>query len=145
MSMRYALIVFCVLVAGCDAVRSTTDRVLKSDDEPVEAEDVANDEGATEEVVEATPVVATRDSWVGAKTTIAGLGDPSTPGRWLQTPLVETEFTGRVVVPKTGSQAYITLVPAPGPASGGSRLSLDAMRALLLPFDELVELEVYSN
>jgi len=74
---------------------------------------------------------------------VAGLGDPNTPGRWLETPLVEIEVTGRVVVPRTGAQAYITLVP--GPDGAGSRLSLDAMRALLLPFDELVELDVYSN
>ncbi|MES0824746.1 hypothetical protein [Ruegeria sp. SCP11] len=138
--MRYTLIAMCVLVAGCDSVRSANDRVFGGDDAPAEAEEIV-----AEEVFEPEPVAATAASWVGAKTTIASLGDPSTLGRWLETPLVDTEFTGRVVVPRTGAQAYITLVPAPGPESGGSRLSLDAMRALLLPFDELVELEVYSN
>ncbi len=138
--MRYTLFALCVLVAGCDSVRSTSDRVFGGGEAPVEPEEIV-----VEEVFEPEPVAATAASWVGAKTTIASLGDPSTPGRWLETPLVETEFTGRVVVPRTGAQAYITLVPAPGPRSGGSRLSLDAMRALLLPFDELVELEVYSN
>lgn len=138
--MRYTLLTLCVLVAGCDTVRSTTDRVLGSGSKPAEAEEVV-----TEVTVEPEPAAVAPASWVGAKTTIAGLGDPTTPGRWLETPLVDTEFTGRVVVPKTGSQAYITLVPAPGPESGGSRLSLDAMRALLLPYDELVELEIYSN
>ncbi len=88
--------------------------------------------------------MTTSPRWVGPRTTIAGLGDPTTPGRWLRTPLVETEFTGRVVVPKTGAQAYITIVPT-GPEGGGSRLSVDAMRALLVPFDELVELEIYAN
>ncbi len=48
------------------------------------------------------------------------------------------------MVRRTGAQAYITLVPA-GSDGGGSRLSVDAMRALLVPFDELVELEIYSN
>ncbi|WP_037307912.1 hypothetical protein [Ruegeria halocynthiae] len=138
--MRYVLLTLCILVAGCDAVRSTTVRVLGGDKTPDTAEPAV-----TEETIEPEPVAATAAGWLGAKTTIAGLGDPTTPGRWLETPLVDTEFTGRVVVPKTGAQAYITLVPAQGPASGGSRLSLDAMRALLLPFDELVELEVYSN
>lgn len=128
------------LVAGCDVVKSTTDRVFGTKDVAVEQEEIV-----TEEVFEPEPVAATAASWVGARTTIAALGDPTTPGRWLQTPLVDTEFTGRVVVPRTGAQAYITLVPAPGPESGGSHLSLDAMRELLLPFDELVELEVYSN
>ena len=50
-----------------------------------------------------------------------------------------------MVVPRTGAQAYITLIPEDGPEGGGSRLSLDAMRALLVPFDELVELDVYAN
>ena len=93
----------------------------------------------------AVPVSQKTANWTGAKTTVAGLGDPSTPGRWMQTPLVDSEVTARVVVPKTGAQAYITLVPASGPETGGSRLSLDAMRALLVPFDQLVEVEVYAN
>ena len=121
-------------------MRSTTDRVFGGE-KPVEVEETA----VVEEVAEPQPVPVSTPSWTGPKTTIAGLGDPTTPGRWLETPLVETEITGRVVVPRTGAQAYITLVPASGPVGGGSRLSLDAMRALLLPFDELVELEVYSN
>ncbi|WP_170769251.1 hypothetical protein [Ruegeria lacuscaerulensis] len=140
--MRYALLLCCILVAGCDAVRSTTDRVFNRG-EPAAAPEP--EEAVVEEVAEPEPSPATAAGWIGAKTTIASLGDPTTPGRWMQTPLVETEFTGRVLVPRTGAQAYITLVPAPGPEGGGSRLSLDAMRELLLPFDELVELEVYSN
>jgi hypothetical protein len=63
----------------------------------------------------------------------------------MQTPLVDAEVTARVVVAKTGAQAYITLVPAPGPDGGGSRLSVDAMRALLVPFDELVEVQVFVD
>ena len=138
--MRYLIVALCLTIAGCATIRSTTDRVFGGDETPQEAEPVV-----VEEPVEPEPIPATAAGWVGAKTTVASLGDPTTPGRWLETPLVDVEFTGRVVVPKTGAQAYITLVPAPGPESGGSRLSLDAMRALLLPFDELVELEVYSN
>lgn len=137
--MRYTLVVLCVFVTGCDAVRSTTDRVLGKDDKVDEV---------TPAVVESTVYTqstATTARWEGAKKTIASLGDPTTPGRWMQTPLVDTEVTARVVVPRTGAQAYITLVPEPGPESGGSRLSLDAMRALLVPFDELVEVEVYAN
>jgi len=143
--MRYILVALCFLLAGCETIRSTTDRVFGGDQTPDPAETAAVEEDTVEEAVAPEPIPATAAGWIGAKTTIAGLGDPTTPERWLETPLVETEFTGRVVVPRTGAQAYITLVPAPGPEGGGSRLSLDAMRALLLPFDELVELEVYSN
>ncbi len=137
--MRYFLVFLCVLVTGCDAVRSTTDRVFGRNEAAPEVE---------AEVAEAAPEpepVAARADWVGSRTTIAGLGDPTTPGRWMQTPLVDTEVTARVVVPRTGAQAYITLVPSRGPEGGGSQLSLDAMRALLVPLDELVEVEVYAN
>ncbi|WP_298846707.1 hypothetical protein [uncultured Ruegeria sp.] len=143
--MKKILILLCVLTAGCDAVRSTTDRVFGGRDAPAQvAPEVEASTAVAEEVLQPDPVAA-RPSWVGAKTTIAGLGDPTTPGRWMQTPLVDSEVTARVVVPKTGAQAYITLVPISGPESSGSRLSLDAMRALLVPFDELVEVEVYAD
>ncbi len=126
-------------------MRSTTDRVLGRGDAPAQtAPDAEVGTAVAEEVLQPEPVSA-RPNWVGAKTTIAGLGDPTTPGRWMQTPLVDTEVTARVVVPRTGAQAYITLVPVSGPDSSGSRLSLDAMRALLVPFDELVEVEVYAD
>ncbi|WP_170364513.1 hypothetical protein [Ruegeria arenilitoris] len=134
--MRYLFVIIPAFLTGCDAVRQSLDRA--PDAEPAQTTETA----AALEEVEATPVAAVNTGWAGAKTTIAGLGDPNKPGRWLETPLVETEINGRVVVPKTGAQAYITLVPAP---SGGSRLSVEAMRALLVPFDELVELDVYSN
>ncbi len=137
--MKYALVLAFSLVAGCDSVRSTTDRVFGSSSNETAAEPV------TAVATEVTPEPVAAAGWSGAKTTVAGLGDPNTPGRWLQTPLVQTEINGRVVVPRTGAQAYVTLVPAPGPEGGGGRLSLEAMRALLVPYDELVELEVYSD
>lgn len=137
--MRYSLLIFCVLVSGCDAIRSTTDRVFGGS--PAPATEAVQPAEVEDSAVPPQPAAASV-GWTGAKTTVAGLGDPNTPGRWLQTPLVDVEINGRVVVPRTGAQAFVTLVPAP---DGGSRLSLDAMRALLLPFDELVELEVYSD
>ncbi len=137
--MKYTWLILCLPLIGCDAIRSTTDRVFGgSEPPPQDAPEVV--EAATDE-----PEPAVAVGWVGPKRTIASLGDPSTPGRWLRTPLVEAEINGRVVVPRTGAQAYITLVPTPGPEGGGSQLSLDAMRELLVPFDELVELDVYSN
>ena len=140
--MKYALLFFCLIVMGCDAVRSPSS---KSSDTDGQTEASASEDAVTDEAVEPQPVAVSNPGWNGAKKTIAGLGDPSKPGRWLETPLVAVEINGRVVVSKTGAQAYVTLVPVPGPQGGGSRLSLEAMRALLLPFDELVELDVYSD
>lgn len=143
--MKKTFVFLCVVLTGCDTVRATTERVFGSGGEAAEAvSDVETAPVVAEEVLQPEPVAA-RPSWVGAKTTIAGLGDPTTPGRWMQTPLVDSEVTARVVVPRTGAQAYITLVPVAGPESSGSRLSLDAMRALLVPLDELVEVAVYAD
>lgn len=138
--MKYILVFLCVLLAGCETVRSTTDRVFGRSEAAPETEANAEPEAAPE-----TEPVTTRPNWDGAKSTTAVLGDPSTPGRWMQTPLVDTEVNARVVVPRTGAQAYITLIPSRGPEGGGSQLSLDAMRTLLVPLDALVEVDVYAN
>ncbi len=140
--MKHTLLIFCVFLAGCDAIRTTSSRLFDGGEKQPEP---VVEEQAVEDQVEEQPVATAIPGWQGAKKTIAGLGDPNTPGRWLETPLVQSEINGRIVVPRTGAQAYVTLVPAPGPEGGGSRLSVEAMRALLVPFDELVELEVYSN
>ncbi len=138
--MKYALVLLSFLLVGCEQVQSASGRLF-GNAEPVADASVPppEPEGDVQPVAQVTP------GWEGAKTTIASLGDPTKPGRWLETPLVSVEVNARVVVPRTGAQAYVTLVPAPGPEGGGSRLSLDAMRALLVPFDELVELQVYQN
>ncbi len=140
--MKYLLLIFCLAVMGCDAVRSSSSTAETTDEQ---AQESSSEETATNGSEEPQPVAVSNPGWTGAKKTIAGLGDPSKPGRWLETPLVAVEINGRVVVPKTGAQAYVTLVPVPGPEGSGSRLSLEAMRALLLPVDDLVELDVYSD
>lgn len=141
--MKYVLVFLCVLLAGCETVRTTTDRVFGRSEAAPETE--ANAEPEAAEAAPETEPVTTRPNWVGAKSTTAVLGDPSTPGRWMRTSLVDTEVTARVVVPRTGAQAYITLIPSRGPEGGGSQLSLDAMRTLLVPLDALVEVDVYAN
>ena len=155
--MKHYALILLVLAAGCDRVQSTSDRLFGgSSDKANEAE--ATEQAATPEEGEATEVgaevegeaevvqaAAIAPGWTGARQTVAGLGDPTVGGRWMETPLVSQERNGRVVVRKTGASANITLIPVPGDPGSGSRLSLDAMRALLAPIDELVELDVYSN
>lgn len=148
--MRYILCLSFVLIAGCDQIRSTKDRlfqkppaestVVDSETSPIQEEPVA------EPTAEASAEpVASNPGWEGSKSTIAGLGDPTKAGRWMETPIVSSEINGRVVARKTGATAYVTLIPSGGAPTSGSHLSLDAMRALLAPLDELVELDVYSN
>lgn len=87
------------------------------------------------------PVVASAQSFVGQKTTVAGLGDPGRDGLWMETPLVSSRRNARLTAPN-GKSVVVTLEPISGSAGQGSRLSIDGMRALGLPLTELVELRV---
>ncbi len=71
--------------------------------------------------------------------TVASLGDVGSGGIWLETPLVDAVSEGRVVVEATGAAALVELRPS----TGGSRLSLPAMRLLDVPLTDLVEVRVY--
>ena len=76
--------------------------------------------------------------------TVAGLGNPATPGFWLETPLVETRAFGRVEAPN-GTGVKVDLIPIAGPPGAGSRLSLAAIRMLGLPLTGLHELRVFRE
>lgn len=75
-------------------------------------------------------------------TTVASLGSPTEPGFWLKTPLVKTETTGRVTNKANGKSSAVTLIPIDGPATGGSRMSLPAMRLIGASVTDLTEVEV---
>ena len=75
-------------------------------------------------------------------TTVASLGSPTEPGFWLKTPLVKSETTGRVTNKANGKSSAVTLIPIDGPATGGSRLSLPAMRLIGASVTDLTEVEV---
>lgn len=78
-------------------------------------------------------------------TTIVSLGDPARPGFWIETPLVSTASSGRVVYPGTGQSSQVELIPINGPATAGSRMSLAAMRLIGVPLTGLVEVQVFSG
>ncbi|WP_050530571.1 hypothetical protein [Pseudaestuariivita atlantica] len=78
-------------------------------------------------------------------TTVASLGDPTQPGFWLKTPLVSAPAQGRVVYPGSGKSSAVDLIPLDGPATGGSRISLAAMRLIEAPLTELPTVEVYKS
>ncbi len=75
--------------------------------------------------------------------TVASLGSPGEPGFWMKTPLVSSPAQGRVVFPANGKSVNVELVPRPGSATGGSQLSLAAMRAIEAPLTGLPELQVF--
>jgi len=76
--------------------------------------------------------------------TVVALGDPVEPGFWLKTPLVTAEQPGILERPG-GATVQVTLLPLGGPATGGSQISLAAMRGLDISLTELISLKVYSN
>lgn len=78
-------------------------------------------------------------------TTIASLGSPTEPGFWLKTPLVSAETMGRVTNKANGKSAAVRLIPIAGPASGGSQMSLPAMRLLEVSLTDLAEVEVTQD
>ncbi|TDK43235.1 hypothetical protein E1832_17545 [Antarcticimicrobium luteum] len=101
---------------------------------------------AADALPEEPPVPAVKpaaDGRLGA--TVAGLGDPARTGLWLETPLVTAAGKGRVVWPTTGRWVAVALLPAGGEVTAGSRLSLEAMRALGVPLTDLIEVEVYAG
>lgn len=75
-------------------------------------------------------------------TTVASLGSPREPGFWLKTPLVKSETKGRVTNKANGQSSAVTLIPIDGPATGGSRMSLPAMRLIGASVTDLTEVEV---
>ena len=77
--------------------------------------------------------------------TVASLGDPASPGFWLETPLVSAPAKGRVLNPATGKSAQVDLIPIEGPKTAGSRLSLAAMRLIEAPLTDLPVIQVFSG
>lgn len=78
-------------------------------------------------------------------TTVASLGDPARQGFWLETPLVSEPTRGSVLYRPTGRRLNVDLIPIAGPASGGSRISLSAMRMLDAPLTGLPQIDVFTN
>ncbi len=74
--------------------------------------------------------------------TVVSLGAASEPGLWLKTPLVTAEAQGRVTNPATGQSSLVTLLPLEGPPTGGSRMSLAALRLIGASLTDLTEVEV---
>lgn len=93
--------------------------------------------------VETDAPVGTSERSLG--TTIATLGDPTTPGFWLETPLVSDTTNGRLVYAGTGKEVLVQLIPIDGPSTAGSRISLAAIRLLEAPLAGLPEIQVFAR
>ncbi len=90
---------------------------------------------------EAPPV----SSEVRLGTTIASLGNPSDPGFWAETGLVDKVTAGRLEYPQAGTSVKVELRPSGGAPSSGTRVSLPALRVLEAPLTALPELVVFEG
>ncbi len=88
----------------------------------------------------ATPVAAAPPASGRLGTTVASLGNAAEPGIWLKTPLVRTEGPGTVSY--GGKSVTARLIPIDGPATAGSRASLQLMQGLGAPLTGLPEFTV---
>ncbi len=77
--------------------------------------------------------------------TVATLGNPADPGFWLETPLVTTVQSGRVVAVANGASVQLELRPIAGDPGAGSRISLPALRLLEVGLTGLHELDVFAG
>ncbi len=71
---------------------------------------------------------------------IASLGDPTDPGFWIESTLVTEPGRGRVVLAGTSASVEVDLIPG----TGGSRMSLPALRVLGVGLTDLPTVEVYA-
>ncbi|MEL7164195.1 MAG: hypothetical protein AAFY52_03555 [Pseudomonadota bacterium] len=145
---RAVLAILCLGLSGC--------ALLEPRNPPFEAEPEAQAEvdaagtDTPEDLIrpEARPESAERKPEVSAGAlgrTVASLGNAAEPGLWIKTPLVRAEREGRVFYAETGKTVAVRLIPIDGPASAGSRLSLEAMRALGAPLTGLPEVDVLAG
>ncbi|MBY6065120.1 hypothetical protein KUW17_00065 [Leisingera aquaemixtae] len=130
------------LLAACNGIQLNSS-ILNGSGGPVAAEpqDPVLQPAPGVDVTAAEPLAPSAPSFRGSASTVASLGDPSLPGMWMETPLVAAEQQA-LIRSSRNTQAVVTLKPIPGEATGGSRLSIDAMRALGLPLTELAEVQV---
>ena len=129
---------------AADVAAIPADPVLTSAPPPppaaktAQALDTTTAEQRKEAAIPATPAATSKS----LGTTVASLGSPTEPGFWLKIPLVKTETSGRVTNKANGKSSAVTLIPIDGPATGGSRMSLPAMRLIEASLTDLTEVEV---
>lgn len=109
---------------------------------PAAARPEAFDRTTAEQRAAASAPVATGARSLG--TTVASLGNPTEQGFWIKTPLVSAPAKGRLLHPASGKTVNVDLIPLPGPASGGSQVSLPALQMLGVSLTDLPRLEVFA-
>lgn len=131
------IVFFGVLVglSGCGALERVTPDFLRQDPPPATDEPPAT-QPEVESNTLATPSPAPRPPGGELGVVIVSLGDPSQPGMWVKTALVDTPTPGRLIT-QDGATLTVDLLPLGAGADGGAQISLEALRALGLPLTGL--------
>lgn len=96
---------------------------------------------AAERAAAAAPVAAA-EARLG--TIVATLGNPTDPGFWVKTGLVNAPRAGRLEDPATGASVQVELRPLDAASDTDGQTSLAALRTLGVPLTGLPELRVYG-
>lgn len=156
--LRHILVLPLALLAGCalfepeaatapasDTPASAADPASAAPPPPAGARTADAFDTTTAEQRAAATAAPTRSAEARLGTTVISLGPPAEPGLWLRTGLVTTATPGRVEVPASGRSVSLELRPSGGTATGGSEISLAAMRLLEVPLTSLPEVVVYRR
>jgi hypothetical protein len=154
MPARISIFALALLVSGCAQIPQVSPPTGKSDPAapgtaatPPPRDAVTVEQFDTTSSVErqaaATAPPAASEVWLGR--TIASLGDPSDPGFWAETGLVDSVRPGRLEYPGASTTVKVELRPSGGAPGAGTRVSLPAMRVLGAPLTELPELVVFGG
>ncbi|RVV96942.1 hypothetical protein EKE94_16520 [Mesobaculum littorinae] len=122
---------------------TTGDPVRPQAPAPTTAARTADDFDTVSEEEKAAATMAPTGGETRLCETVASLGDPTDPGLWVKTPLVSETRSGRIEYPSTGKSASVELRPRGG--SGGSEVSLAALRLIDAPLTDLPTLVVYAE
>ena len=150
MLLPFAFVAGCALVdeaaaPGVSAPESSASEASSAAAPPSSARTAEEFDTTTAEQRATATAVPARGGEARLGTTIISLGPPAEPGLWLRTGLVSEKVTGRVEYPQTGASVTLELRPSGAAATGGSEISLAAMRLLGVPLTALPEVIVYRR
>ncbi|KCV83151.1 hypothetical protein ATO10_00280 [Actibacterium atlanticum] len=155
-----AVVGLSVMLAGCAELGEMLGVTPPPDQEDVATQPIARPDDtapvptanavSVEEFDTTTPEERAAAAAPAAQTTqelgtiVASLGDPTAPGFWAKTGLVDRVQMGRLVYPETGNSVQVELRPFEGGGAAG-QVSLAALRVLGAPLTALPELQVFAE
>lgn len=135
--MRWIVVCGAVLVlSGCAALDRVTPDFLKRDGGVVATPQTQPQIVTSDPAPVVAETVAPRPQAGPLGEVVVSLGDPTQPGLWVKSTLVDVPTPGRLIT-QDGATLTVDLLPLGAAADGGAQISLEALRALGLPLTGL--------